>query len=423
MMTEEIVPYVQTQTSGHESTVGAHHRRHTIHSLIFHAVAGDSRFTAAPNGETELNILAFLQTLSFGILDASVIKFLATATITNPSTLPAIGCLGDLRMGATHQGQHCTTCHHNHHNCPGHFGMILLPHPVYNPMFIGLLLNVLQTLCVHCHRTRLSPWYILATQPLGRKVVGMWQMRRLKLLANVCSRLPCCSFCRMVSPIYKQQGLCITARYGTAPAVLDGDRPRCGSPALVPPFAVFVLLQQTPDEDLESLGFRVSTHPSSHPVGAILSVLPVLPPVSRPAMRTLNLKTGQPFVVEGRVFICAAHNQRSVIDTITTEYQTILNTAAALRTATDRQQIWQKYMDLHTAIERIMLDQNKGYLEVPAVLALFGGIPGKVGRPALHPSIPVVSIRSRWVGKSASVFVKKKRTDTDPRSHSSGGYG
>ena len=161
---DEYVPYLQTQTTQHESNRGSQSRRNTIHSIIFNAVAGDSRSIAgrvSKEDDHPLNVLAFLEMLSFGIMDVSSIQALATASITNPSTVPSTGCLSDLRMGATHQGQNCTTCHHTHHNCPGHFGRITLPHPVYNPMFIGLLLNVLQTLCVHCHRTRISPWYIL----------------------------------------------------------------------------------------------------------------------------------------------------------------------------------------------------------------------------------------------------------------------
>lgn len=73
---------------------------------------------------------------------------------------------------------------------------------------------------------------------------------------------------------------------------------------MVPPVVVHSILMKLPLVDLEVLGFPVKTVENSHPVGCILSVLPVLPPVSRPAMRTLNLKTGQPFVVEDFLGAC-----------------------------------------------------------------------------------------------------------------------
>ena len=45
-----------------------------------------------------------------------------------------------------------------------------------------------------------------------------------------------------------------------------------------------------------------------------------------------------------------------VEDSVTTEYQTIITAAHSLRTNNDRQQLWSKYMEMHIAIERIMLD-------------------------------------------------------------------
>lgn len=57
--------------------------------------------------------------------------------------------------------------------------------------------------------------------------------------------------------------------------------------------------------------------------------------------RPTNLKSGQPFVVE---------------DSITVDYQSILTAANALRTTLDRNVLWHRYMELHTAVERLMLD-------------------------------------------------------------------
>ena len=39
----------------------------------------------------------------------------------------------------------------------GHFGYIALPQPVVNPMFVALVVSILQTVCVHGQRIRLSP--------------------------------------------------------------------------------------------------------------------------------------------------------------------------------------------------------------------------------------------------------------------------
>ena len=63
---------------------------------------------------------------------------------------------------------------------------------------------------------------------------------------------------------------------------------------MVPASAIFSTLIQLPDVDIAALGFGARNHPAN----TILSIILVLPPVSRPAMRTVNLKTGNPFVVE-----------------------------------------------------------------------------------------------------------------------------
>ena len=95
-----------------------------------------------------------------------------------------------------------------------------------------------------------------------------------------------------------------------------------------------------------------------------------------------------------------------VEDTITTEYQTILQCASVLTTASDRNQLWLKYMELHTSIERIILNQNKGYTELTNMHnATRSGIGGTAGRSTLgnNTSPHVISMRSRWVGKSGRI--------------------
>ena len=197
-----------------------------------------------------------------------------------------------------------------------------------------------------------------------------------------------CQFCNGLLLVFKQQGLCITART----AVSSTSTGTSAAPGIiVPPTAVFAALICLPADDLVALGFTSSNRSNNHPANAVLSVLPVLPPVSRPAMRTVNLKTGQPFVME---------------DSITIEYQTILTAATAIRNTNEQNVMRQKCMELHLAIERLMLDQGKGYVEASAALA--GPTPSTTTSP-LRMSNPsntmhhIVSIRNRWVGKSGRI--------------------
>lgn len=196
----------------------------TLHHLLFNAIAGDSATERRGNAHRHPGFrveehcvsqphhsfepLLVLRGLRFGMLDEATVAELAVATITNPSCGEAPGSLSDQRMGASanHTGP-CQTCRQQHHNCPGHFGRIALPYPmsgsvyplvgviragpaVINPLFVSLLVSVLQSCCLNCHRLRISPYYIQTMiNPRARP------LPRLKSVSMLCIRQPYCQFC------------------------------------------------------------------------------------------------------------------------------------------------------------------------------------------------------------------------------------
>lgn len=115
-------------------------------------------------------------------------------------------------------------------------------------------------------------------------------------------------------------------------------------------------------------------------------------------------------------------------DSITLDYQAVLNASVLIRNSPDRNAIWQRYMDMHMAIERVMLD-HAGSLPTDASLSPGQGLrrPGDGAarqsqrQPERRPPVcqqqarPVrgsantashtISVRSRWVGKSGLAFV------------------
>jgi DNA-directed RNA polymerase I subunit RPA1 len=50
----------------------------------------------------------------------------------------------------------CATCRLGYAHCPGHFGHIELPLPVYNPLTFGTVLRLLRAQCMHCAGFRLA---------------------------------------------------------------------------------------------------------------------------------------------------------------------------------------------------------------------------------------------------------------------------
>lgn len=170
--------------SGHTSVGNA------LNSLLFQPIAGDAARKAAESHPDGL-----LQGLQFGMLDAETIHRLAVVTVTSAACTEQPGCLADLRMGASAVANRpCETCGETHHNCPGHFGRIQLPHAVINPLFVGLLATVLQTVCVHCQRLRLSPFYIQTVLPASGRLAGMRLLQRLKSITALCVRQMRCQF-------------------------------------------------------------------------------------------------------------------------------------------------------------------------------------------------------------------------------------
>ena len=59
-------------------------------------------------------------------------------------------------MGATDAKGICETCKQGYAFCPGHFGRVELPVPVYNPLTFGTVVRLLRCTCLHCWHFRLN---------------------------------------------------------------------------------------------------------------------------------------------------------------------------------------------------------------------------------------------------------------------------
>uniref|UniRef100_A0A3P9N1Q4 DNA-directed RNA polymerase subunit n=1 Tax=Poecilia reticulata TaxID=8081 RepID=A0A3P9N1Q4_POERE len=98
-----------------------------------------------------------LEGMSFGLYSPEEIRKLSVKTITNSKFLDAVGnvaqnSLYDLALGPTDIKEViCSTCCQDFNNCPGHFGHIELPLPVYNPLFFDKLYLLIRGSCLSCH--------------------------------------------------------------------------------------------------------------------------------------------------------------------------------------------------------------------------------------------------------------------------------
>eukprot|EP01126_Amoeba_proteus_P047645 TRINITY_DN5456_c0_g1_i5.p1 TRINITY_DN5456_c0_g1~~TRINITY_DN5456_c0_g1_i5.p1 ORF type:complete len:1424 (+),score=301.44 TRINITY_DN5456_c0_g1_i5:49-4272(+) len=88
------------------------------------------------------------------------IRKMSVKEVTVPITFdnleqPVPGGLYDPAFGPLYNGI-CSTCSQTSTRCPGHFGHIQLPFPLYNPLFFDRLRNLLNTMCWNCHRFKLD---------------------------------------------------------------------------------------------------------------------------------------------------------------------------------------------------------------------------------------------------------------------------
>lgn len=68
-------------------------------------------------------------------------------------SLLVVGCIGLTEVGGLGR---CGTCRLNSYSCPGHFGHIELPSPVYHPLFMTNMLNLLRGVCMWCHHFKMA---------------------------------------------------------------------------------------------------------------------------------------------------------------------------------------------------------------------------------------------------------------------------
>ncbi|CAG8836459.1 5460_t:CDS:2, partial [Racocetra persica] len=102
-----------------------------------------------------------INSATFACYSSNEIKKLSVKEIVNPAVfdslgLPTEGGLYDPALGPLTRNAVCGTCNLDYFNCPGHFGHIQLPCPVYNPVFFSHTLTLLKAICLNCHRFKLA---------------------------------------------------------------------------------------------------------------------------------------------------------------------------------------------------------------------------------------------------------------------------
>lgn len=120
--------------------------------------------------------LSQITSIVYGALtDEQIVKF-AVVKITKPSSQGNTDKASqkdkknrkrdtpyDPRLGCLENGMLCETCKKDNKDCPGHFGYIDLPIPIYNKTYMNYILKILQCVCHVCARPRINEKHIQLT--------------------------------------------------------------------------------------------------------------------------------------------------------------------------------------------------------------------------------------------------------------------
>lgn len=182
----------------------------------------------------------------------------------NNSDDNGLSTVNDPRLGAGFDYV-CATCNLTINSCPGHFGRIELPFPLYHPMYIKDIIYVLNSVCNRCARL------VISKETMDKLGISILSGRiRLKRISDVSKSLPCPSKCQREFIIFNikessDNGELYYTKRGNKDKqifdIKDADK----------------ILKAITPETWKLLGFNPEAPPSF-----ILRRIPVLPPQDRP---------------------------------------------------------------------------------------------------------------------------------------------
>lgn len=197
--------------------------------------------------------------IQFDVLSAEDILQSSVVEITT-TKLNGNGSVYDEKMGPTVVTKdQCITCGLSGKNCAGHFGHITLAYPIFHPLFETELISLLRSMCFSCNRLFCGSDN-LVTQTGGTKSSRSGDK---------------CSYCGVKQPIWECDDSQNQADvFYSIFMNFSEDKPKVECTAK----DVQHMLNRIPEEDILKWKYAVQ------PKNLIITVLPVLPPSTRPVV-------------------------------------------------------------------------------------------------------------------------------------------
>jgi len=209
--------------------------------------------------------------IEFGIFSPEEIRGMAVCKIDNSKEMAGPGSVYDERMGPIGDtNEKCVTCGLGR-ECWGHFGYIDLEEPMLHPMFYKIISVFLKCFCKQCYRLLVMKEQI--------EIDGWNKASGVKKFTHMIEKLKkidICSHCSAPQPkiTYKSKDMTISMEYKQKKG--DGN---AKVSIVLGVEDIKEIFDNILDEDVRLLGLDPTR---TKPKNLVLTVLPVIPPCSRP---------------------------------------------------------------------------------------------------------------------------------------------
>ena len=220
-----------------------------------------------------MNITKQIESIQFGVLSKEEILKMSVVEVNN-SKFPGVNSIYDARMGPINSGDSCVTCEQKTHECPGHFGHIVLNENIIHPLYTKNSLSFLKCLCMKCSRLLVSEDNIRLW-----KLMKLQGQTRFEQIVSRCEKLHFCIHCKLIQPKFTFSPS--ESMYYGAYKTKEGIEK---NPISI--HQIKKIFERVSDKDIELLGFDPQ---NSRPINLIIQVLPVLPPCARPYIVSNNV--------------------------------------------------------------------------------------------------------------------------------------
>ncbi len=264
----------------------------------------------------DVNDVFNISEVKFGLLNPDALKRASVCQVIYPETYegsePKDNGLFDAKMGVIERGRICPTDEYDHTICPGYFGHIELPLPVFWIQHMETIVKLLRCVCIRCANILIDKSNPTIMKELKKKNGSS----AFKWISEYCSKQTSkrCVFnggCNAIQPnTYRKligekydNVIQIEAEY-SADAFKDADQKKMKF--VLPVEHVLNIFRRISYEDAELLGFD---NQDARPEWMICTVVPVAPPAVRPSVRQDNNQRAEDDLTAKFTDIVKASNQ------------------------------------------------------------------------------------------------------------------